>query len=67
MMVGVAKKPKLAVEEVEVQNYCYLDLKHFPNLLVLVLLNPDLVQGAEEGSYWLEEREVGEGEQRRFL
>ena len=66
-MVGVVKKPKLAEEEVEVQNYYYLDLKHFPNPPVLVLLNPDLARGAEEGSYWLEEREVGEGEQHRFL
>lgn len=67
MMVEVAKKPKLAVEEVGAQNYCYLDLKHFPNLLVLVLLNPDLARGVEGGSYWLEEPEVGEGEQHRFL
>ena len=67
MMVGVAKKPKLAEEEVEVQNYYYLDLKHSPNPSVLVLLNPDLARGAEEGSYWLEEPEVGEGEQHRFL
>ena len=66
-MVGVAKKPKLAEEEVEVQYYYYLDLKHSPNPSVLVLLNPDLARGVEGGSYWLEEPEVGEGEQHRFL